>query len=321
LWFFPTAVACGNTFVVKTSEQTPLCQARIFELLEEAGFPPGVINLVNGDAEVAKAMLEHPDIKGVSFVGSSKVAQQIYRRASENGKRVQALGGAKNFTVVMPDAMMDKTVSVLIDSAFGNAGERCLATAIVLTVGSAYDMIRDALVDTAKKMKIGNGLDDSVTLGPVISAAHRERVIGYINKGIQEGAKILLDGRKAVVPEYPNGYYVGPTVFDDVIAKEEIFGPVLGIMRVNDLDEALSIIHNCQYGNTCSIFTQSGPAARKFRYEAGISMLGINIGVAAPMAFFTFGGAKNSFYGDLKAYGRDGVEFYTDKRIVIERWF
>ncbi|MCP4634776.1 MAG: CoA-acylating methylmalonate-semialdehyde dehydrogenase [candidate division Zixibacteria bacterium] len=326
LWFFPTAVACGNTFVVKPSEQTPLCQVKIFELIDEAGFPPGVINLVNGDSECAQRMLEHPDIKGVSFVGSSAIAKHVYKTAGEYGKRVQALGGAKNFTVVMPDAVLDKTVTAMIDSAFGCAGERCLATSIVLAVGDIYEELKIELVAKAKNLRVGNGIDALTNMGPVISEKHKERVVSYIDKGVAEGAKLLLDGRNISVDDYPDGYYVGPTIFDEVtpdmvIAQEEIFGPVLGIMKVKDLDEALEIIHGNEYGNASSIFTQSGPAARKFKYEAGISMLGINIGVAAPMAFFVFGGTNNSFFGDLKAYGRDGVEFYTDKRIVISRWF
>jgi malonate-semialdehyde dehydrogenase (acetylating)/methylmalonate-semialdehyde dehydrogenase len=313
LWFFPTAVACGNTFIVKPSEQTPLCQVRIFELLDEAGFPPGVINLINGDAECAEAMLEHPDIEGVSFVGSSAVAENVYRRGSENGKRIQALGGAKNFTVIMPDADISKTVPALINSAFGCAGERCLATSILLTVGNGYEALKDPLIQATKKLKIGNGLNKSVDMGPVISAKHKQRVLQYIEQGITEGARLLLDGRGIVVEEHPDGFYVGPTIFDEVtpdmtIASEEIFGPV-------------RVIQKNQYGNASSIFTQSGGAARKFKYEVGISMLGINIGIAAPMAFFMFGGAKKSFFGDLKAYGHDGIEFYTDKRIVISRWF
>jgi malonate-semialdehyde dehydrogenase (acetylating)/methylmalonate-semialdehyde dehydrogenase len=326
LWFFPTAVACGNTFIVKPSEQTPLCQVRIFELLEEAGFPPGVINLINGDAECAEAMLDHPDIAGISFVGSSVVAEHVYKRGGENGKRVQALGGAKNFAVIMPDADISKTIPALINSVFGCAGERCLAISVLLAVGNGYEALKDPLIQAAKKLKIGSGLDKSVDMGPVISEKHKQRVVQYIEQGNREGARLLLDGRGIVVEDHPNGYYVGPTIFDEVtpdmtIANEEIFGPVLGIIRVQDLDEALTIIQKNRYGNASSIFTQSGAAARKFKYNVGISMLGINIGIAAPMAFFMFGGAKKSFFGDLKAYGNDGIEFYTDKRIVISRWF
>jgi len=326
MWFMPTSVACGNTFVVKPSERTPISQQRMFELLDEAGFPHGVVNLVNGDAEIAEQMLIHPDIKGVSFVGSTKVASYIYKRGTEFGKRVQALGGAKNYTVVMPDANLDKTVAALIDSAYGCAGERCLATGVVLAVGDVHARFRDKFLAAAKKLVVGNGLDPKTTLGPVISAEHRARVNAAITKGVEEGATLLLDGRNFTHPQFPNGYYVGPTLFDNVtqdmwIAKEEIFGPVMGIMKVDDLDEALELIHNNRYGNASSIFTQSGAAAREFAYNAGISMLGVNIGVAAPMAFFSFGGSKQSFFGDLKAYGRDGVQFNTDKRMIISRWF
>ncbi len=326
LWFFPTAVACGNTFVVKPSEQTPLSQKRLFELVDEAGFPPGVINLVNGDGEAAKALISNPDIRGVSFVGSSAVAESIYREASNNGKRVQALGGAKNFVVVMPDCELESTVSNLIDSIYGCAGERCLAASVLLTVGDIHDKFRDKLVQIAKSLKIGNGLDESVKFGPVISQKHKDRVLSYIEKGVKEGAELVLDGRGIKVPDCPNGFFVGPTVFDKVkptmtIAREEIFGPVASLINVKDLDEALSIIHQNEYGNATSIFTTSGKAVRQFTHDVGISMIGVNIGVAAPMAFFMFGGTKKSFFGDLKAYGRDGIEFYTDKRVIISRWF
>lgn len=326
LWFFPTAVACGNTFVVKPSEQVPFSQKRIFELIDEAGFPPGVVNLVNGDGEAAKAMISHSDIIGVSFVGSSAVAESVYKEASSHGKRVQALGGAKNFVVIMPDCDLDKTVSALIDSIYGCAGERCLAASVLLAVGNVYEKFKEKLLSAAKKIKIGNGLDESVSMGPVISQAHKQRVISLINKGVEEGADLLLDGRDINVPECPNGSYVGPTLFDNVkpnmtIAKEEIFGPVSSIINVKNLDEALEIIHNNEYGNATSIFTNSGKDVRKFKYEVGISMIGVNIGIAAPMAFFMFGGAKKSFFGDLKAYGRDGIEFYTDKKVIISRWF
>lgn len=326
LWFFPSAVACGNTFVVKPSEQTPLSQKMIFELIDEAGFPPGVINLVNGADEAARALISNPEVVGVSFVGSSAVAESVYKEAASHGKRVQALGGAKNFMVIMPDCDLDNTVSALIDSIYGCAGERCLAASVLLAVGDIYEPLRKKLAEAAGRLKIGNGLDESVQMGPVISHKHREKVISYIEKGIEEGADLILDGRNLEVPDCPGGSFVGPTLFDNVkpsmtIAREEIFGPVACIINVNNLDEALSIIHDNEYGNATAIFTSSGKNVRKFKYEVGISMIGINIGIAAPMAFFMFGGAKKSFFGDLKAYGRDGIEFYTDKRIIISRWF
>ncbi len=326
LWFFPMAVACGNTFIVKPSEQVPLSQKRIFELVDEVGFPPGVINLVNGAEEASRALIGHPDIAGISFVGSSKIAESVYREASAAGKRVQALGGAKNYVVVMPDCDLDKTVQALIDSIYGGAGERCLAASVVVAVGDIYEPLKQKLVTAAKALKLGNGLSDGITLGPVISKQHKDRVISYIEKGISEGAKLLLDGRNPNVVEDLPGFFVGPTIFDNVtpnmtVAKEEIFGPVACIIRVKSLDEALKLINQTEYGNATAIFTSSGKSVRQFKYECGISMIGVNIGVPAPMAFFMFGGAKRSFFGDLKAYGRDGVEFYTDKRVIISRWF
>ncbi len=326
LWFFPMAVACGNTFVVKPSEQTPLSQKKIFELIDEAKFPPGVINLVNGDGEVARALINNPDVVGISFVGSSKIAESVYRESSAKGKRVQALGGAKNFVVVMPDCDLDKTVATLIDSIYGCAGERCLAASVILTVGDVHEPFKKKLAEAAKKLKIGNGLDESIGLGPVISQKHKERVLSYIEKGIKEGADLVLDGRTPKVEGDLKGHFVGPTIFDNVttkmtIAREEIFGPVACLMPVKNIDEALKLINENEYGNATAIFTSSGKDVRKFKYEAGISMIGVNIGIAAPMAFFMFGGTKRSFFGDLKAYGRDGVEFYTDKRVIISRWF
>jgi malonate-semialdehyde dehydrogenase (acetylating)/methylmalonate-semialdehyde dehydrogenase len=326
LWFFPLAVACGNTFVVKPSEQVPLSQQKIFELVDEVGFPPGVINLVNGAGNAAKALISNPDVVGVSFVGSSAVAESVYKEAASFGKRVQALGGAKNFMVVMPDCDLDKTVEALIDSIYGCAGERCLAASVLLAVGDIHEPLKKKLTEAAKQMKIGNGLDETVNMGPVISHKHKETVLSYIEKGISEGAELVLDGRDCEVADYPDGSYVGPTIFENVkpsmtIAREEIFGPVASIIKVKDLDEALSIIHGNVYGNATAIFTSSGKSVRKFKYKVGISMIGVNIGIAAPMAFFMFGGANKSFFGDLKAYGRDGVEFYTDKRIIISRWF
>lgn len=326
MWFLPHAIACGNTFIVKPSERVPLSQVRIFELLQEAGFPEGVVNMVNGAKDAVNAILDHPGIAGVSFVGSSPVAHHVYKRSAESGKRVQALGGAKNFVLVMPDADMARAAQVSTESCFGCAGERCLANSVVLGVGAAYDDIAKRLVDEAKKIKIGDGLEPGVTMGPVISKAHREKVLAYIEKGIAEGATLALDGRGYRDPKNPNGYFLGPTVFtnvkpDMVIATEEIFGPVLCVMKAGTFDEAVEIVKRHELGNASSIFTSSGKAAREYRWRVEPSMLGVNIGVAAPMAFFPFGGAKSSFYGDLKAHGQDSVEFYTDKKVTIARWF
>jgi len=326
MWFLPHAVACGNTFVVKPSERVPLSQMRMFELLHDAGFPEGVVNLVHGAKDAVDAILDHPGIVGVSFVGSSPVAHYVYRRAAEKGKRVQALGGAKNFVLVMPDADMARAASVSTESCFGCAGERCLANSVVLGVGAAYDQIRTRLVDEAKKIQVGDGLEPGVTMGPVISAAHRDKVLGYIEKGIAEGATLALDGRAYRHPKHPEGYFLGPTVFTDVkpgmtIAQEEIFGPVLCVMKADTFEEAVEIVKRHDLGNASSIFTSSGKWAREYRWQVEPSMLGVNIGVAAPMAFFPFGGAKGSFYGDLKAHGRDSIEFYTDKKLTITRWF
>lgn len=322
LWFYPFAVACGNTFVCKPSEQVPLCQRLIFRLIEDAGFPPGVLNLVNGGRDVVNAFLTHPLVKGVSFVGSSPVAEHVYRTAAANGKRVQALGGAKNFLVVMPDADIDEALRAITESAYGCAGERCLAGSVVLAVGDCHDRVRDGLAAHAKALKVGDGSQDGIDMGPVISAAHKERVLGYIEKGEREGARLVVDGRQGA-PE--KGYFVGPTLFDNVtpdmtIAKEEIFGPVLCVSRAADLDEALSIINAHPLANATSIFTSSGRSARDFKYKVDASMTAVNLGVAAPMSFFGFGGAKGSFFGDLKAHGREAFDFFTDKKIVISRW-
>ena len=325
LWFWPYAVATGNTVVLKPSEQDPLTHQRIVELAEQAGLPPGVLNVVHGGRECVEAICDHPEIVGVSFVGSSRVAQIVYRRGSATGKRVQALGGAKNYMIVLPDADMDVALEACHSSIFGSSGQRCLAGSMIVGVGDAHPEIRDRMLDTAASMRLGNGLDASTDMGPVISAEHRDRVNGFISQGEADGARLSLDGRGAAVSGLEGGYWVGPTVFEDVapdisIGTEEIFGPVAGINRAKDLDEAVAMMHGSRYGNACSIFTTSGRAAREFRYRAGISMIGVNIGVAAPMAFFPFGGSKGSFYGDLKAQGRDAVSFFTDQRVVIERW-
>jgi malonate-semialdehyde dehydrogenase (acetylating)/methylmalonate-semialdehyde dehydrogenase len=325
LWFYPYAVATGNTFVLKPSEQVPRSQSRIFELAEEAGFPPGVLNLVHGGKDTVNAILEHPDIVGVSFVGSSPVARHVYTTAAKHGKRVQALGGAKNHVIVMPDADMDRAAGVVSESVFGCAGQRCLAGSVVVGAGKAYEPIRERLVSAAKKIRLGYGLDEGVTMGPVVSRRHKERVESYIEAGVSEGATLAIDGRSAKVDRYPRGAFVGPTVFDGVspemkIGREEIFGPVASVTQADDLGDAIELIHRSEYANAVSIFTTSGRAAREFRYRVGVSMIGVNIGVAAPMAFFPFGGTKGSFFGDLKAHGHDAIEFYTDKKVVISRW-
>ncbi|MEE9169251.1 MAG: CoA-acylating methylmalonate-semialdehyde dehydrogenase [bacterium] len=325
LWFWPYAVATGNTVVLKPSEQDPLTHQRIVDLAAEAGLPPGVLNVVHGDQATVSALLEHPDIKGISFVGSSEVAKIVYAHAAAHGKRVQALGGAKNHMIVMPDAKYDRVAQAINDSVFGSAGQRCLAGSVVVGVEDAFEPIRDKILERAAGLRLGYGLDEDVDMGPVISARHRERVRNYIGQGVEEGGTLLLDGRDARVESYPQGHWVGPTVFEDVkpesaIGRDEIFGPVAALTHAKSLDEAVKLMQRSQYGNATSIFTTSGRAAREFRYKAGISMIGVNIGVAAPMAFFPFGGSRGSFYGDLKAQGRDAIEFYTDKRVVISRW-
>ncbi|NNF12183.1 MAG: CoA-acylating methylmalonate-semialdehyde dehydrogenase [Gemmatimonadetes bacterium] len=325
LWFWPYAVATGNTVVLKPSEQDPLTHQKIVELAEKAGLPPGVLNVVHGSRETVEAICDHPGIVGVSFVGSSNVAEIVYRRASAAGKRAQTLGGAKNYLIVLPDADMDATLDACASSIFGSTGQRCLAGSIVVGVGDAHAQIRERLLDHASSIKIGDGLEPDTQMGPVISAVHRDRVKAFIDKGVSEGAHLSLDGRDATVEGLEDGYWVGPTVFEDVspdmsIGTEEIFGPVAAINKASTVEEAISMMHGSRYGNACSLFTTSGRAAREFRYHAGISMIGINIGVAAPMAFFPFGGSKQSFYGDLKAAGRDAVSFYTDQRVVISRW-
>ena len=326
LWFLPFAVVCGNTFVLKPSEQVPLSQKRMFELLERCDLPPGVVNLVNGGREVVEAICDHPGIKAVSFVGSTPVARAVYQRAAHAGKRVQALGGAKNFIVVMPDADFDRGIPTIAESFYGCAGERCLAGSVLLPVGDAHRHARDRLIDAAAAMRVGDGLEPGVTMGPVISAKHRERVLSYVERGVSEGARLALDGRATHVQDRPDGFFVGPSVFDEVsptmaIGREEIFGPVASVCPVKDLGEAFQVMEAHPNANATSIFTSSGKAAREFAHRATASMVGVNIGVAAPMAYFPFGGAKDSFFGDLKAHGRDGIEFYTDKKVTISRWF
>ena len=326
LWFLPFAVGTGNTIIVKPSEQVPLSQRLIFRLLEKCGLPPGVVNLVNGGREVVEAICDHPEIRAVSFVGSTPVAKAVWRRATHAGKRVQALGGAKNFIVVMPDADWDRSIDVITESFYGCAGERCLAGSILVPVGEAHGEARDRMAASTKALRVGDGMAEDVTMGPVISGRHRERVLAYIDKGVQEGARLVVDGRELSVEGSEKGFFLGPTLFDEVspsmtIGHEEIFGPVASISPVKSLEEAIEVMHAHPNANATSIFTTSGKAAREFARQASASMVGVNIGVAAPMAYFPFGGAKDSFFGDLKVHGRDAYEFYTDKKVVISRWF
>jgi len=324
LWFLPFAIVCGNTFVLKPSEQVPLSQQRMFELLQKCDLPPGVVNLVHGGKEVVEAICDHPDIKAVSFVGSTSIARLVYQRATHTGKRVQALGGAKNFIVVMPDADLDRAIPVISESFYGCAGERCLAGSILVPVGPSHAEVRDRMVAAAESIKVGDGLEPGVTMGPVISARHKERVLGYVDKGVAEGAKLVADGRSRKLPN--EGYFVGPTVFDQVslqmsVGREEIFGPVATVAPVKSVDEVFEMMQFHPNANATSIFTSSGKVARDFAHRATASMVGVNIGVAAPMAYFPFGGAKDSFFGDLKVHGRDAFDFYTDKKVTISRWF
>ncbi len=321
MWFLPFAVACGNTFVCKPSEQDPLAMQLAFELIDRAGFPPGVVNLVNGGREAAAALLEHPDVRGISFVGSTPVAQSVYETAARHGKRVQALGGAKNHVVVMPDADLEGAVKGVLSSAFHAAGQRCLANSVCVAVGEIYEPLRAALVEAAAAMVVGDGAEESTEVGPVISPEARERILGFIERAQGDGAELLLDGREAGAR---GGCFVGPTIVESEpgseVASEEIFGPVLTLLRARDLDQALELVNGSPKGNAASIFTRSGGAMRRFRHDAHPGMLGVNVGVAAPMAFFPFGGAKESLFGDLHATGRDAIEFFTQKKVVISRW-
>ncbi|HET6935661.1 MAG TPA: CoA-acylating methylmalonate-semialdehyde dehydrogenase [Candidatus Angelobacter sp.] len=324
-WFLPYAIACGNTFVLKPSERVPLTMRRAVELLEQTGLPHGVVNVINGGREVVDALIAHPEVRAISFVGSTPVARHVYARGGEHGKRVQCQGGAKNHVIVLPDADMDSATQIIGDSAFGCAGQRCLAVSVAVTIGDAQKKFRDSISEAAAKLNVGSGLDSGVQMGPVISQASKSRIESMIDTGIKEGGKLVLDGRKASVPKYEQGSFVKPTVLDNLPASSEltdteIFGPVLSLVHARDLDEAIEFLSRSKYGNQASLFTSSGAAARRFRYEAPAGNIGINIGVAAPMAYFPFSGWKNSFFGDLHGQGRDGVEFYTEKKVVIERW-
>lgn len=325
MWMYPFAIACGNSFILKPSEKVPLTPTRTAELLHDAGVPAGVFNIVHGDKVSVDALLRHPLIRAISFVGSSPVAKYVYQTAAAEGKRVQALGGAKNHLVVTPGADIDKSVEAIMSSAFGAAGERCLAGSVLVLVGEVAEPLLNVLLEKTKKLRIGDGLDASTEMGPLVTKDHRQRVVGYIDKGVAEGAKPLVDGRKAM-DEHKDGYFVGPTIFDNVkpemtIAREEIFGPVLSVIRVKDLDEAIKLVNSSKFGNTTSIFTADGKSAREYAQRIEVGMVGVNVGVAAPMAFFPFSGWKNSFFGDLHAHGRDAIAFYTEQKVVMSRWF
>jgi malonate-semialdehyde dehydrogenase (acetylating) / methylmalonate-semialdehyde dehydrogenase len=323
LWMMPLALVCGNTFVLKPSQRTPLSVMRLAELLAESGLPPGVLNVVHGAKEAVDALLTHPDVDAVSFVGSATVAQYIYATGATNGKRVQALGGAKNHLLVMDDADLEKTVTALISSAFGNAGQRCLAGSVAIGVGSLGDALVEELASQAGRLRLGPGDQDETDMGPVIREERRKELIGYIEHGEEVGASLALDGR-GMGPS--DGFFLGPTIFDRVtpdmtLWKDELFGPVLSVMRATDIDQAIELMNASRYGNAASIFTTSGANAREFKRRAEAGMIGVNIGVAAPMAFFPFTGWKNSFFGDLHATGTDGVRFYTRHKVITSRWW
>jgi malonate-semialdehyde dehydrogenase (acetylating)/methylmalonate-semialdehyde dehydrogenase len=324
-WFMPYALACGNTVIVKPSERVPITMQKIFRLLEEVGFPPGVVSLVNGSAVAVNALLDHPSVKAVSFVGSTPVARHVYSRGAATGKRVQAQGGAKNPTIILPDAELEMTTRIVADSVFGNAGQRCLATSLTITVGEARHIFTEAIADVATSRIVGYGLAGDVQMGPVISPQSKERIQGLVAKGVQEGASLLVDGRNTTIPGYEDGYFIRPTILSDLppgseLAQTEIFGPVLGMIHVDTVDQAIELVNRGAYGNMACLFTTSGAAARKFRSEAEAGNIGINIGVAAPMAFFPFSGWKDSFFGTLHGQGRHAVEFFTQTKVVVERW-
>src|ERR1700719_3154072 len=324
-WFLPYAIATGNTFVLKQSERVPPTRQRVYELLQQTGLPKGVVNLIHGGKTAVDAILDHPKVRAVSFVGSTPVAKYIYARAAASGKRAQCQGGAKNPVVILPDADMAMATQIISDSAFGCAGQRCLAVSVAVAIGDAQKTFRDSIAESASKLRVGYGLDEGAQMGPVITPQSKQRIETLICEGEKYGAKILVDGRNAKVPSYESGNFVKPTVLDGVpadseLAHTEIFGPVLSLVHAKDLDEAMNFLEKNPFGNQASLFTSSGAAARRFRYEAPAGNIGINIGVAAPMAYFPFSGWKDSFFGDMHGQGRDSVEFYTDKKVVIERW-
>lgn len=324
-WFIPYAIACGNACIVKPSERVPMTMQSALRLMEQAGLPKGVVNLVNGGKDVVDALLDHPAVRAVSFVGSTPVARYVYARAAANGKRVQAQGGAKNPVVIMPDADLELATAIVADSAFGCAGQRCLASSLAITVGAAQQPFTDSIAAAAEARVVGYGLHDGVQMGPVITPQSKARIQGLIARAAEEGARIVVDGREPSIAGFERGNFIRPTLLDRVdpaseIARTEVFGPVLGLMHAADLDEAIALVNRSNYGNMACIFTSSGLAARRFRHEVNAGNVGINIGVAAPMAFFPFSGWNESFFGDLHAQGAHAVEFYTQTKVVVERW-
>jgi malonate-semialdehyde dehydrogenase (acetylating)/methylmalonate-semialdehyde dehydrogenase len=325
LWFLPYAIACGNCFILKPSEKVPMTMARVFDLIDQLHLPKGVVSVINGGRETVDALLDHPLVRAISFVGSSPVAKYVYGRAAANGKRAQCQGGAKNPVIVLPDADMEMTSTIVADSSFGCAGQRCLASSVAITVGEAEAPFRERIATMATARNVGNGLDPAVQMGPVITAASQQRIESLIAQGEREGATVLVDGRGAKVAGHEQGHFIRPTLLEGIspeseLARTEIFGPVLSLMHVATIDDAIALVNASPFGNMACLFTSSGAAARKFRYEARAGNIGINVGVAAPMAFFPFSGWKDSFFGDLHAQGRDAVDFYTDKKVVVERW-
>ena len=319
------AVACGNTLVMKPSERVPVTMRRAMELIEQTGIPKGVVNMVNGGREAVDALCDHPTVRAVSFVGSTPVAKHVYTRSAASGKRMQCQGGAKNHVIVLPDADMELATQIISDSAFGCAGQRCLAVSVAVTIGEAQKTFRDAIAQAASAIRVGNGLESATQMGPVITSDSKKRIESLIGKGVEEGAKPIVDGRGAKIANHERGNFVKPTVLDGLpatseVAQTEIFGPVLSLIHANSMDEALQFLARSPYGNQASLFTTSGAAARRFRYEAPAGNIGINIGVAAPMAYFPFSGWKESFFGILHGQGKDAVEFYTESKVVVERW-
>ncbi len=325
MWMFPVALACGNTFILKPSERDPTLSLRMAELLTEAGLPDGVFNVVHGDKEAVDAILVHPGIRAVSFVGSTPIARHIYETGAAHGKRVQALGGAKNHAVVLPDADIPFAADAIIGAGYGSAGERCMAISAVVAVGDAGDSLVAELASRARSVKVGPGSATGTEMGPVVTCAARDRIVGYIDGGVAAGATLVVDGRNPRVPGHENGFFVGPTLFDEVnpsmaVYRDEIFGPVLIVLRVTSLADAIDLVNRNPYANGAALFTRSGHAARRFQEDVDVGMLGINVPIPVPMAFFSFGGWKNSLFGDLHVHGMDGVRFYTRGKAVTARW-